>query len=161
MEDDVLGTTAPAPRYDSKKDALFAMTYVETGDPVVAAMRAEIHDGSMSIIATAEHYLARPEIKAAVQVIQTLTRDNAPVKITRESIVESTQTVFEKALTDRQYGSAISALKLQSALLGLLEQKVTVSHNYDVKFMSTSELQRMLDGHPEIEGQYRDITDDA
>lgn len=156
MDDDVLPTGPIARRYDPAQDAVFVATYVETGDPIIAVTRANIQDQSSSILVTAQHYLGRPEIKAAIEVVQGLERLNAPVRVTRDSIVESCQSVFESAHRDRQYGSAISALKLQAALLGLLEQKVNISYTYKVDDMSNEDLARIAQGTI-IEGQAQRI----
>lgn len=155
--DDILGGDV-RPQYDPNTDANFAMIYAETGDPIIAATRAGIQNQSESIIVTAQRYLMRPEIKAAIAVIQQLERETPAIVITRDSIIESCQAVFESAHRDRQYGSAIAALKLQSALKGYLDQKVTVSHDYNIKFMSTAELQRLVSGAPDIDGEYRNVT---
>lgn len=156
--EDVLGGSL-APKHDPKIDADFVSIYVETGDPLIAAIRAGIQTADSSLIITANRYLARPEIRAAIDVVQSLERSGASVKVTRESIVESCQSVFESAQRDRQYGSAIAALKLQSALLGLLEQKIKVSHSYNVTEMSDTELQRIASGAV-IDGSFRDVTPD-
>jgi hypothetical protein len=156
--DDILPTSPLVPKYDPTQDAIFVATFVETGDPIIAATRANIQDPSTSIIVTAQRYINRPEIRAAIEVVQSLERD-APVKVTRDSIVESCQSIFEKALTDRQYASATGALKLQAALLGLLEQKITVSHSYKVEEMSNDELLRIINGPPPetIETTYSEV----
>ena len=156
--DDILGGP-PAPTYNPKVDADFVAIYVETGDPLIAATRAGIQTADSSIIITAQRYLNRPEIRAAIDVVQQLDRGAANVKVTRESIVESCQAVFENAQRDRQYGSAIAALKLQSSLMGLLEQKIKISHSYKVSDMSDAELQRIASGAI-IDGQFTDITGD-
>jgi len=153
---DVTGSP-PKPKYDPDKDAVFVMQYVETGDPMVAAIRAGIQEAGCSLFVTIDRMLARPEIQAGIRTVEGITRSLPTTKVTRDSLVAEAHDIYEKALGDRQYPSALGAIKMKAALLGLLEQKLLISHTYNVKDMSTAELQRIAAGKV-LEGDYTDIT---
>jgi hypothetical protein len=147
----------PKPRYDPDKDAVFVMQYVETGDPMVAAIRAQLQEPGCSIFVTIDRMLARPEIQAGIKTVETITKATPTTKVTRESLVAECHDIYEKAMIDRQYASATGAIKMKAALLGLLEQRVRVSHDYNVKNMPTADLERIAAGNV-IDGEYSDVT---
>lgn len=151
-------TNTPAKQNEqANKDAIFVMQYVETGDPIVAAIRANLQEAGCSIFVTIDRMLARPEIQAGIKTVESITRLLPTAKVTSASLVAEAHDVYEKSLTDRQYASALGAIKLKAALLGLLEQRVNVSHTYNVKDMSTDELRRIAAGNV-LEGDYTDIS---
>ncbi len=153
---DVTGT--PAKTADkANADAIFVMQYVETGDPMVAAIRAGLQEPGCSIFVTIDRMLARPEIQAGIKTVQDVVAAAPKTKITRESLIAACQDIYEKALGDRQYASARGAIELQARLMGLLEQKVSVSHTYNVRDMTTDELRRIAAGGSVIEGEYREV----
>lgn len=158
---DVTGTDVADPQKQAQEAAdqaaVFVIQYVETGDPLVAAMRAGLSDDRWPLQVAVEKYMTRPDIKAMIEVTQGLTRTTTPIKITRDSIVAACQDVYEKALTDRQYGSSLAALRLQSALLGLLEQKVSISHSYKPSEMSDAELERIAAGGRVIDAAFEEV----
>jgi hypothetical protein len=161
--EDVTGSNLSTSRADQQEEAersaVFVIQLVETGDPLVAWMRAGLTDARWPAQVAVEKYMARPDIQAMIEVTKGLTLQVAPVKVTRDSIIAACQDVYEKALTDRQYGSALQALKLQSGLLGLLEQKISVSHSYKAEDMSDAELARIAAGDkPVIDAHYEDVS---
>jgi len=157
MEPTDVTNTPAKPKYDPDKDAIFVMQYVESGDPMVAAIRAGLQEPGCSIFVTIDKMLARPEIQAGIKTVENITRATPNTKTTRESLVAECHDIYEKALNDRQYASATGAVKLKAALLGMLEQKVSVSHTYNVKDMSTAELKRIAAGTV-LEGDYVDVS---
>lgn len=153
---DVTGTP-PKPKYDPDKDAIFVMQYVESGDPMVAAIRANLQEPGCSIFVTIDRMLARPEIQAGIKTVETITKATPATKQTLDSLVAECHDIYEKALADRQYASATGAVKLKAALLGLLERKISISHSYNVNDMSTAELKRIASGKV-IEGDFMEVS---
>lgn len=153
---DVTGTPAKV-KEKANADAIFVMQYVETGDPMVAAIRAGLQEPGCSIFVTIDKMMARPEIIAGINAVTGVIKATPKTKITRDSLIAACQDIYEKALTDRQYASARGAVELQARLLGLLEQKVSVSHTYNVRDMSTDELRRIAAGGSVIEGEYHEV----
>jgi hypothetical protein len=153
---DVTGPPAK-PKYNPDKDAIFVMQYVESGDPMVAAIRAGIQEPGCSIFVTIDKMLARPEIQAGIKTVESITRATPTTKVTRDSLVAECHDIYERALVDRQYASATGAIKLKAALLGLLEQHVKVSHTYNIKSMTTAELKRIASGTV-LDGDYVDVS---
>lgn len=144
-----------------EREAVFVLQYVETGDPIVAYTRAGLTDQRWPIHVAASKFLQKPEIQASIEAVQKLTHTSVPIKVTRDSLVSSYQDIYEKALADRQYNAASNALKMQAALLGMLDQKITVTHSYKAEDMSDAELLRIINGGGQqiVDGEFKEIVD--
>lgn len=137
---------------ETDQDAVFVEQYVLTGDAVTACIRAGIRDARYPITVIAERTLNRPEIAAAVNALKKIGTSAQPLEVTRESIIADMEEVYQKALTDGQYASAIGSKKLQSMLLGLLQTQININHSHRVDMMTDEQLMRIAGG------QARDIT---
>lgn len=138
----------PANGDDDFDDATEAVTifveqYLKTGNAMIACSRAGIRDPRYPMEVTAERTLQRPDIQFLIKAFGKLQVPEQPIEVTRETNIVDMQTVYEKALEDRQYGSAISAKKLQSLLMGVLTQNINVTHRHTVDNMSDDELMRI------------------
>lgn len=137
---------------EAKKDAVFIEQYRLTGDAITACVRAGIRDPSYPITVMAQRQLQRPEIKAALLSLEKIDSGMVPLEVGRESIIADMEAVYQRALTDSQYASAIGAKKMQAMLLGLLDQKITVTHGFKPEMMTEEQLTRIASGNA------RDIT---
>lgn len=137
------------------RDAVFIEQYRLTGDAVTACVRAGIRDPSYPITVVAQKQLQRPEIAAALKALSRIETSLMPLEVTRDSIVSDMEDVYGRAMTDGQYSSAIGAKRLQSFLLGLMDQKITITHGFQPDKMTDEQLMRIVDGRA------RDISKDV
>lgn len=128
---------------ESDRDAVFVEQFRLTGDPVAACVRAGIRDARYPITIVAQRQMQKPEIVAALKALSRIETNVAPIEVTRDSIIADMETVYQKALTDGQYASAISSKKLQSMLLGLLQQNINITHGFNPELMTTEQLMRI------------------
>ncbi len=143
---------------DPDQDAVFVERFVDTNDPVLACVQAGISDNRFPIQVVAERQLARAEIKAAIAALQKIRASSkASVEITRESVLADMQNVYEKALADREYNSAIAAKKLQAALAGWLTATLNINHRHTVDDLGTAELMRIASQGRVIDGDYEEV----
>lgn len=154
---------------DHDADAVFVQEYVRSGDAVTACVVAGLQDPRYDVRVHAQHVLARPEIRNAIDALQRIYKaDATTADITLDSVVADMQAVYQKALDAGQYPSAIAAKKLQAALKGWLDQKIEVTHRTRPEEMSTAQLERLAKGYlqttalpalPAGLGQYADASD--
>lgn len=140
----------------SDKDAVFVEQYRLTGDAIQACIRAGIRDARYPITVVANKQLQKPEIVAALKALERIETSMQPLEVTRDSIVADMETVFQRALDDGQYASATGAKRLQAALLGMLEQKLSITHGFKPELMTDEQLIRIANG-----GSARDISKDV
>jgi hypothetical protein len=127
----------------SDKDAVFVEQYRLTGDAVQACIRAGIRDARYPITVVANRQLQKPEIVAALKALERIATSMQPLEVTRDSVVADMQDVYEKALQDGQYASAIGAKKLQSMLLGMLQTNISITHGFKPELMTDEQLMRI------------------
>jgi len=132
---------------EAKKDAVFIEQYRLTGDAITACVRAGIRDPSYPITVMAQRQLQRPEIKAALLSLEKIDSGMVPLEVGRESIIADMESLYERCVTDGQYNAAIGCKKLQSLLLGLLDQKITVTHGFQPDKMTDEQLMRIASGN--------------
>lgn len=133
---------------DADADAVFVQEYVRSGDAVAACVISGLRDPRYDIRVHAERTLARPEIRNAIDALQRIYKaDAASAEITLDSVVADMQDVYQKALADGQYPSAIAAKKLQAMMKGWLDQKIEITHRTRVDEMSTEQLERLAKGY--------------
>jgi phage terminase small subunit len=149
-----------APDFNDDQLKAFILCYMDTADPLAAAIRAGLQNAEESVMTTADRLMRHPAVKAGIAAVETLTRDGQVIRVTRDSLVEDCQAVKEKALTDRQYTSTLGAIKLQAQLKGFLEEKVRVTHQYDPKKMSDEELERIASNDKAIDVPFETIPND-
>lgn len=138
----------PPEEEDHDADAVFVQEFVKSGDAVTACVVAGLRDPRYDIRVYAERILARPEIRNAIDALQRIYKaDAATAEITLESVVADMQKVYQEALADRQYPSAIAAKKLQAQMKGWLDQKIEVTHRTRPEEMSTAQLERLAKGY--------------
>lgn len=140
----ILPSTGAEDEEEAAEQAIiFIQEYLKTGNAMVACSRAGIRDPRYTMEVVAERYLNRDDIQVALKAFDKLQVAAQPIEVGRESIVADMQVVFEKALSDRQYGSAISAKKLQALISGLISAKIDITHRHSVESMTDEQLMRI------------------
>lgn len=134
------------PEFTEDQLKAYIICFMDTGDPLAAALRAGLQNPEESIMITVDRLQRHPAIKAGLAALQSLKRDTAPIRVTRDSLIEECQQIGEKALGDRQYTSSLAAVKLKAQLTGHLEEKVRVIHENNPKKLSDAELERIASG---------------
>lgn len=127
------------------KLAIFVEHYRRTSDAVASCQRAGLRDLKYDIRVYAERVLARPDVQEALKALGDVEGGNvtAPQEITRATLVNDMQDVFDKSMTDGQYQAAIAAKKLQAHLTGHLVEEVKITHSYDVNMMTDAQLEQI------------------
>lgn len=128
----------------AERDNIFVEEFVRTGDPIVACIRADMIDAQFSPEVKARAQLKRPEIQAAVKLLESMNIVGVDVGITREAIVAQMEYLYLAAIKNKDFKSAIAAKSLQASLLGMLEQKITLTHNVPVREMTTEQIEKLL-----------------
>jgi len=134
-------------------EAIFVDEFLRTGNAFMACNRAGMADPRYPIEVMARRTLARPEIQAAItlgkRLMEKQPKLDANGLYSREFLLDGLQRTHEQAFTDRSYSAAISAIKVQAAMLGFMEQTVNINHTTSAKELSLDELRRMvLEGRP-------------
>jgi hypothetical protein len=146
---------------ENDQDQVFVETYVQSGDAMLACVKAGIRDHKYPMDVVAKRQLARPEIKAAITAYQKIKSANVPVEVTRQSIIADMQDVYEKAIDQSQLSNAIAAKKLQAALLNLLQQNISITHTFRAEDLPDEELARIAGQGPVLEGTAVEVDDDG
>jgi hypothetical protein len=128
---------------NSDQDAVFVEEYVRSHDAVAACVKAGIRDIRYPITIAARAVLSRPEIRAAIAVLEKIRPPSEVVEITQESVVADMENVFGQALDAGEYQAAISAKKLQSEIRGWLKQNIAVTHRLDLDDLSDAQLAKI------------------
>lgn len=143
---------------DAQRDAIFIQEYARTGDAAAACIRAGITDPRFPIELVARRMLRRPEIIGAIRAVKSVAKTEPGIDQGRESICAEMTTVFMSAMAESQFSAAINAKRLQAQLLGLLEQKVTITHKQSAEDLTDQELTQILRNRSVL-GEAIDITD--
>jgi hypothetical protein len=149
----------PTDPLDPNSDAIFAATYLKTGDAAEACQRAGLANFMQDIRVTAEEQLHRPEIQALLKTMGEL-MPVGDVEITREYVVTSLERIHKSATNDKQYQSAIAALKVLAQVNGYLDTTVNVNHRLDLTNMTDAQLAKIAAGKA-IEGEFKQITQET
>jgi hypothetical protein len=147
-----LPTIIPGLRREEEVD--FCEQMARHGDAMLAAVRSGLCAGvTKDPRMVAEQALARPEIKAGIEVFKAAMDPAAAVEITRDSVIADIESIFQDARETKDYGAALAAKKLQAALMGLLvnRQMIDVAHHRDPKEMTTLQLEAFLRGQKVID----------
>ena len=121
----------------------FAREFVRTGNAVTAAQSARVLNILYSARVWTDRLLRRPDVQGWVAEARAEGVDK-PRPVTRETIADDLQEVFEQALPSGAFAAAVSAKKTQAEVLGLLEKNVRVTFGRDVKELSMDEIEREL-----------------
>lgn len=145
------------PGLKDDKELLFVEEYVRTNDPLVAVTHSGIRDLNGPIEITAQRLLARPEIRAAIDKLRKMRLNAEAIQIrhTRDSLIASIQNVHDRAMMEKDYGTALNAMKEVGTLLGLRVEKKEVTVDTRPENMRTADIVKLLQ---EIKGkQYIEV----
>ena len=140
-------------------EAIFCEEYARSGDALAAVIAAGIeHLGDPTFrpprAVIAQRLLERPEIKAAIEAFRKMSQIAETVEFTHRSIAGDMEAVYSAAMKAEDFSAAVRAKTLQANVLGLLEQKISITTRKRVEDMTDAELQAIL----ERTGKLIDVT---
>lgn len=148
---------------DAERLAVFVQEYVKhESQPdagVIAVIRSCLR-GPFVPAVMAERTLARPEVQAAITAARSFYKPRTTTDVTPQSLTDDLETVFQKAIDDKQYAPAINAKRLQADLYGLTKTTVDVNITHRVEDMSTAELQRIAARAKTVDAEFTEVADD-
>lgn len=147
---------------DPERDEIFVKNYVRSRDAVDACTKARIFVPGYDIRDVAVYQLAKPEIQRAISKAEATKATEAPAEISKDSIVNDLQDVYERSSLAGEFQSAITAKKTQAQLLGYLEQNITLTVKNDVSSLTDAEIEKRLLALQKqskvIDGEFKDVT---
>lgn len=126
------------------RDEVFVREYLRTGRADLACVRAGITDPEYNIRVVADRQMARPEIKDLIRELKALGVGGERVEYTRDLFLDELQAIHERARDSGNFAPAITAIKTQAQLLGMMDQTVNVNHTVTAKDLSLDELRAMV-----------------
>lgn len=127
------------------QETIFCQEYAKSGDALDALATSGIRnaDGATTNYSPrvlADLLLQRADIQAAIKAYRTITATVEQIEVTHRSIAADMQSVYDAAMKDGDLKAAISSKQLQANVLGLLEQKISITSRKSVDEMTTAEL---------------------
>ena len=132
------------------RDLVFAREYVRLkavkskNAAELACVRAGITNPEYHIKVVAERQLARPEVQRLVAEAETSGLTIERTEYTRDLFLDELQAVHERALDAKNFTSAISAVKTQAQLLGMMDQTLNINHTVTAKDLDLQTLRAMV-----------------
>ena len=133
-----------------ERDVIFAQEYVKLralkkkNAAELACVRAGITNSEYSMHVIAARQLARFSVQQHIMDLESVEVDVERQDISRDLLLDELQDVYQKALGDKSYSAAISAVKTQAQLLGMLDQTVNVNHTVTAKDLDLDTLRAMV-----------------
>jgi hypothetical protein len=132
------------------RDAIFARVYVEqrslkkANAAEIACVRAGITSPELNMSIVASRQLARAEVQRLIMAAEAEGIQAERREYTRDLFLDELQAVVQAAMDKGAFPSAISAVKTQAQLLGMLDQTVNVNHNVSAKDLDLETLRAMV-----------------
>lgn len=147
----------PPPSGKLSPEEVFANAYVRNGHDGAAAVRkAGLQDPRYDMEYIVRGLLARSDVQALIaRAEEEAPRNRNVERYTREFFLHGLQEIGERALDANQFAPAITAVKTQAQLLGMLEQTVNINHSMSPRELSLSELRAMVQKGLEGDGARR------
>jgi len=145
FDDDDVGGITP-----EQRDEIFARVYVEQralkkGNAAeIACVRAGITSPELNMSVVASRQLARPEVQRLVLAFEAEGVSVERREYTRDLFLDELQAVVQAAMDKGAFPSAISAVKTQAQLLGMLDQTVNVNHSVSARDLDLATLRAMV-----------------
>lgn len=152
------------------RDRAFARSYVELralknpNAAEIACVRSGITDPEYNMRIVAERQLSRVSVQRLIREFEESFGGIERREYSRDFFLDELQLVHQKALDAKSFASAITAIKTQAQLLGMMEQTVNVNHSVSAKDLDLETLRAMVaremieSGGPAlIEGEFRVI----
>ena len=133
-----------------ERDDIFVREYVKlralkkANAGELACVRAGITNSEYSMSVIAERQLAKVSIQREIKKLEETEVEVERTEVSRDLILGELQDIYQKALKDKSYPSAISAVKTQAQLLGMLDQTVNVNHTVTAKDLDLDTLRAMV-----------------
>ncbi len=148
------------------RDLVFAREYVrlralKSKNPAeLACVRAGITNPEYHIKVVAERQLARVEVQRLIAEAESSGMVIERTEYTRDLFLDELQAVHERALDAKNFTSAISAVKTQAQLLGMMDQTLNINHTVTAKDLDLATLRAMVADRAKpvtvIDAEYRD-----
>lgn len=132
------------------RDAIFARVYVEqralkkANAAEIACVRSGITSPELNMSIVASRQLARPEVQRLIMEFEAQGVEVERREYTRDLFLDELQAVVQAAMEKGAFPSAISAVKTQAQLLGMLDQTVNVNHSVSAKELDLETLRAMV-----------------
>lgn len=149
------------------RDLVFAREYVRLkalkskNAAELACVRAGITNPEYHIKVVADRQLARPEVQRLITEAEASGILIERTEYTRDLFLDELQAVHERALDAKNFTSAISAVKTQAQLLGMMDQTVNINHTVTAKDLDLQTLRAMVADRAKpvavIEADYREV----
>ena len=92
----------------------------------------------------AERQLAKVSIQREIMKLEETEIEVERQDISRDLILDELQDVYQKAIHGKNFSAAISAVKTQAQLMGMLDQTVNVNHTVSAKDLDLDTLRAMV-----------------
>jgi hypothetical protein len=132
------------------RDLVFAREYVRLralktkNAAELACVRAGITNPEYNIRVVAERQLARVEVQRLISEAESSGIEIERTEYTRDLFLDELQAVHERALDAKSFASAISAVKAQAQLLGMMDQTLNINHTVTAKDLDLQTLRAMV-----------------
>ena len=133
-----------------ERDEIFAQEFVKlralkkpnAGE--LACVRAGIVNPEYAMGVIAERQLAKISVQRHIKALEEREIEVERKDYTRDLFLDELQAVVQQAMAAKAYPSAISAVKTQAQLLGMLDQTVNVNHTVSAKDLDLDTLRAMV-----------------
>lgn len=144
-----------------ERDEVFITTFLEHDGKddamIVACRKAGIVDPHFPIDVVARKAFNR--LAPAIKLARKYYAKREPTEVTKDTILADLDSVFQSAHLSRDHAAANANRKLVAQITGILREDVTITHRYDVKLISDSELEKIaLKSLKTIEATAVDVT---
>lgn len=151
---------------DPESLATFVTEYVrrqnEPDAATHAVIAAQLREARWLPHQIGEMLLARPEIQAAISVVQSAYKPRETKEVTLNTISTDMEVLYQEAKNARQFTAAIAAKKLQAELHGMLSKDININVKHSVSTMTDAELEKLarkkaIDDKT-IDAEYTEVT---
>ena len=133
----------PIPWEDPDRLRDFAREYARSNNALIAGQKARVANPQYRLEVWTQRLLKRADVQTYIAEARAEGLDK-PRQVTRETIADDLQEVFERALPEGAFAAAVTAKKTQAEVLGLMEKNVRVTFGRDVKELTMEDLEREL-----------------
>jgi hypothetical protein len=154
-----------------ERDEIFARVYVENrvlknpNAAVIACVKSGISSPELNLTVVASRQLARPEVQKLIMAFESEGVEVERREYSRDLFLDELQSVVQQAMEAKAFPSAISAVKTQAQLLGMLDQTVNINHTVSAKDLDLQTLRAMVADRAKpvtvIEGTVVEVSDGA
>jgi hypothetical protein len=150
-----------------ERDEIFARVYVEQralknpNAAEIACVKSGVSSPELNLTIVASRQMARPEVQRLIMAIESEGVEIERKEYSRDLFLNELQAVVQQAMEAKAFPSAISAVKTQAQLLGMLDQTVNINHTVTAKDLDLQTLRAMVADRAKpamvIEAEYREV----